>query len=65
MLSYSFISFLKGVSYAKCLLCRFCEKTQALIHGDLHTGSVMVTHESTQVIVPEFVGCVNKLITNK
>ena len=35
-------------------LCRFCEKTQALIHGDLHTGSVMVTHESTQVIDPEF-----------
>ncbi|XP_062177435.1 methylthioribose kinase-like [Alnus glutinosa] len=32
----------------------FCERAQALIHGDLHTGSVMVTHESTQVIDPEF-----------
>lgn len=36
------------------LKSKFCEKTQALIHGDLHTGSVMVTHESTQVIDPEF-----------
>ncbi|THF94278.1 hypothetical protein TEA_023429 [Camellia sinensis var. sinensis] len=27
---------------------------QALIHGDLHTGSVMVTSNSTQVIDPEF-----------
>lgn len=34
--------------------CRFCERAQALIHGDLHTGSVMVTHDSTQVIDPEF-----------
>lgn len=33
---------------------RFCERAQALIHGDLHTGSVMVTHDSTQVIDPEF-----------
>ncbi|KAK6143572.1 hypothetical protein DH2020_023920 [Rehmannia glutinosa] len=32
----------------------FCERAQALIHGDLHTGSVMVTNESTQVIDPEF-----------
>ncbi|CAN6482430.1 unnamed protein product [Victoria cruziana] len=32
----------------------FCEKAQALIHGDLHTGSVMVTSDSTQVIDPEF-----------
>ena len=29
---------------------RFCERAQALLHGDLHTGSVMVTHESTQVL---------------
>ncbi|KAL5579436.1 hypothetical protein UlMin_011878, partial [Ulmus minor] len=33
---------------------KFCERSQALIHGDLHTSSVMVTHESTQVIDPEF-----------
>ncbi|KAA8536238.1 hypothetical protein F0562_028716 [Nyssa sinensis] len=32
----------------------FCERAQALIHGDLHTGSVMVTRDSTQVIDPEF-----------
>ncbi|KAG6515989.1 hypothetical protein ZIOFF_026435 [Zingiber officinale] len=32
----------------------FCERAQALIHGDLHTGSVMVTNDSTQVIDPEF-----------
>ncbi|XP_076935601.1 methylthioribose kinase-like [Bidens hawaiensis] len=32
----------------------FCERTQALIHGDLHTSSVMVTQDSTQVIDPEF-----------
>ncbi|GAB2267595.1 hypothetical protein Dimus_002577 [Dionaea muscipula] len=32
----------------------FCERAQALIHGDLHTGSVMVTLDSTQVIDPEF-----------
>lgn len=34
--------------------CRFCERAQALIHGDLHTGSIMVTADSTQVIDPEF-----------
>lgn len=34
--------------------CRFCERAQALIHGDLHTSSVMVTPDSTQVIDPEF-----------
>ena len=27
---------------------------QALIHGDLHTGSIMVTPEDTRVIDPEF-----------
>ncbi|KAL7600633.1 hypothetical protein Lser_V15G24573 [Lactuca serriola] len=36
------------------LKSKFCEKTQALIHGDLHTSSVMVTQDSTQVIDPEF-----------
>jgi 5-methylthioribose kinase len=33
---------------------RFCERTQALLHGDLHTGSIMVTHDSTKCIDPEF-----------
>lgn len=32
----------------------FIERAQALIHGDLHTGSIMVTTSSTQVIDPEF-----------
>ncbi|EPS60755.1 hypothetical protein M569_14047, partial [Genlisea aurea] len=36
------------------LKSKFCERAQALIHGDLHTGSVMVTVDSTQVIDPEF-----------
>ncbi|KAK4284538.1 hypothetical protein QN277_001355 [Acacia crassicarpa] len=36
------------------LKSKFCETAQALIHGDLHTGSVMVSQESTQIIDPEF-----------
>ncbi|KAE9618681.1 hypothetical protein Lal_00046902 [Lupinus albus] len=36
------------------LKSKFIERAQALIHGDLHTGSVMVTQESTQIIDPEF-----------
>ncbi|CAJ1977381.1 unnamed protein product [Sphenostylis stenocarpa] len=36
------------------LKSKFIERSQALLHGDLHTGSVMVTRESTQVIDPEF-----------
>ena len=27
---------------------------EALIHGDLHTGSIMVTESETRVIDPEF-----------
>ncbi len=34
-------------------LCR----SQALIHGDLHTGSIMVTVDDTKVIDPEFAFC--------
>jgi 5-methylthioribose kinase len=33
---------------------KFLSSTEALIHGDLHTGSVMVTPEDTRVIDPEF-----------
>jgi len=33
-----------------CFLCH----AEALLHGDLHTGSVMVTREDTRVIDPEF-----------
>ncbi|CAM6097974.1 unnamed protein product [Calypogeia fissa] len=36
------------------LKAKFCSQTQAFLHGDLHTGSVMVTDTSTQVIDPEF-----------
>ncbi len=33
---------------------RFLGETQALIHGDLHSGSIMVTDADTRVIDPEF-----------
>lgn len=33
---------------------RFCTRGEALVHGDLHTGSVMVTAEDTKVIDAEF-----------
>ena len=33
---------------------QFMTSAQALIHGDLHTGSIMVTPEDTRVIDPEF-----------
>ncbi|GJS51768.1 methylthioribose kinase-like protein [Tanacetum coccineum] len=33
---------------------KFCVKTQDLIHGDLHTNSVVVTQDSAQVIDLEF-----------
>jgi 5-methylthioribose kinase len=32
----------------------FATKAETLIHGDLHTGSIMVTADSTKVIDPEF-----------
>lgn len=32
----------------------FLTKAQALLHGDLHTGSIFITPESTKVIDPEF-----------
>ncbi len=32
----------------------FMTRGEALIHGDLHTGSIMVTHDRTWVIDPEF-----------
>ncbi len=33
---------------------QFVTRAEALIHGDLHTGSIMVTPASTKVIDPEF-----------
>ena len=32
----------------------FVSKAETLVHGDLHTGSIMVTADDTQVIDPEF-----------
>ncbi len=32
----------------------FVSKAETLVHGDLHSGSIMVTAEDTQVIDPEF-----------
>ncbi len=36
------------------LKLKFLCEPQALIHGDLHTGSIMVTADDTRVIDPEF-----------
>ncbi|WP_316229778.1 S-methyl-5-thioribose kinase [Bradyrhizobium sp. SZCCHNR1051] len=36
------------------LKLRFLSSAEALIHGDLHTGSIMVTETETRVIDPEF-----------
>ncbi|HVO04896.1 MAG TPA: S-methyl-5-thioribose kinase [Candidatus Cybelea sp.] len=36
------------------LKLQFIDHAQALIHGDLHTGSVMVTEGDTRIIDPEF-----------
>ncbi|MBD8500160.1 S-methyl-5-thioribose kinase [Paenibacillus arenosi] len=33
---------------------KFLTSTQALLHGDLHTGSIFITPHSTKVIDPEF-----------
>ncbi|CCD85652.1 S-methyl-5-thioribose kinase [Bradyrhizobium sp. ORS 285] len=36
------------------LKLKFVSSSEALIHGDLHTGSIMVTDTETKVIDPEF-----------
>jgi len=36
------------------LKAKFLTATEALIHGDLHTGSIMVSQTETKVIDPEF-----------
>lgn len=36
------------------LKLKFLASPEALIHGDLHTGSIMVTPEDTRIIDPEF-----------
>ncbi len=37
------------------MLQRFASNTETLVHGNLHTGSVMSTENQTRVIDPEFV----------
>jgi len=39
---------------AQALKYRFMTSAEALIHGDLHTGSIMATPDDTRVIDPEF-----------
>jgi 5-methylthioribose kinase len=39
---------------AQHLKATFAANAQTLLHGDLHTGSVMVTEDDTRVIDPEF-----------
>ncbi len=36
------------------LKVKFMSSTEAMIHGDLHTGSIMVTQTDTRIIDPEF-----------
>lgn len=49
---------LRSDGHLKVAAARFGEKflneVQALVHGDLHSGSVMVTEDDTRVIDPEF-----------
>lgn len=37
------------------LKAAFCNNAETMLHGDLHTGSIMVTADETKVIDPEFV----------
>jgi 5-methylthioribose kinase len=39
---------------AQEMKARFLSAPEALLHGDLHTGSIMVTQEDTRIIDPEF-----------
>jgi 5-methylthioribose kinase len=39
---------------AQHLKSKFCTNSETMLHGDLHTGSIMVTDEETKVIDPEF-----------
>ncbi len=38
----------------QALKLKFLTSAEALVHGDLHTGSIMVTDEDTRAIDPEF-----------
>ena len=43
-----------NVTESMALQALFCERQQALLHGDLHTGSFMVTESTTFAIDAEF-----------
>ena len=45
---------MKNTGRILLLQALFCERQQALLHGDLHTGSFMVTEETTYAIDAEF-----------
>ena len=40
---------------AQHMKSKFCNNAETMLHGDFHTGSVMVTATETKVIDPEFV----------
>ncbi|MCF6327884.1 MAG: S-methyl-5-thioribose kinase [Devosiaceae bacterium] len=40
---------------AQHLKAKFCNNGETMLHGDLHTGSVMVTDSEAKIIDPEFV----------
>jgi 5-methylthioribose kinase len=37
------------------LKAAFCNNAETMLHGDLHTGSIMVSDDETKIIDPEFV----------
>ncbi|OUS04172.1 S-methyl-5-thioribose kinase [Rhodobacterales bacterium 52_120_T64] len=39
---------------AQHLKSKFCNNAETMLHGDFHTGSIMVTETETKVIDPEF-----------
>ncbi|MDQ7069345.1 MAG: S-methyl-5-thioribose kinase [Rhodobacterales bacterium] len=39
---------------AQHLKAKFCNNAETLLHGDFHTGSIMVTETETKIIDPEF-----------
>lgn len=45
----------RALKLAACeMKARFATRSETLLHGDLHTGSVMATRHDTRVIDPEF-----------
>lgn len=42
-------------SRAQQMLMRFASNTETMVHGDLHSGSIMATADNVRIIDPEFV----------